>query len=191
MEMIGYYIGQTFGYSIGLLVTIVSGALCSTFLSRSVAVQFPKRFEKLQSAEESGGGRQLGMLERLVFFTSFSVRQHEVAAGWLLFKVAAKWASWQHVAKIPEGEENDLQYTLDKVFLSSRMLGRFLNGSAFNLFCAAVGVAVVPFAQQLIAVFDWSADRTTAVGVVLICLDAVLILAGLARCSKVSLREVR
>jgi hypothetical protein len=105
----------------GVLVTLFVGRWCGDFLQRSVTVPFPARFAGFKRAEAEGGGSQLGIIERLLFFTAFWLQSSALTAGWLALKGAAKWASWQHVTKIPEGDPQDGSYQLDKRFLSSRL----------------------------------------------------------------------
>ena len=64
-----------------------------------------------------------------------------IAGAWLAFKVAAKWAAWQHIAKLPDTFENEdaKKYLNARFQLSSNLLGRFLNGTLYNVFCAGVG----------------------------------------------------
>ena len=55
-----------------------------------------------------------------------------IAAAWLAFKVAAKWAAWQHVSKIPERrmELADSYLNLpERLQFSKYLLGTFMNGT--------------------------------------------------------------
>ena len=124
----------------GLLLSQFLGSFSECFLTKSVTVtqQVPRN---LLAGQTGGGGKQLGTLERLLFFASFWMGAYAVAGGWLAFKVAAKWASWQHIAKLAEGEAK----FEDRILLSSHLLGRFLNGTLYNAFCAAAGVVLAKF----------------------------------------------
>jgi hypothetical protein len=127
--------------AIGILITECLGCLCPRFLDVSVPEPFPDEFKEFKSAEKRGGGEELGVLERVLFFASAWLDAYVIGGGWLTFKVAAKWATWQHITKIPEtleGEE-DKKYMHARRRLSSRLLGRFLNGTLYNIFCAGVG----------------------------------------------------
>jgi hypothetical protein len=120
---------------VGIIVTLIFGWFCESFLKTSVTAK-----PKIGGAHEvGGGGKQLGVLERLLFFSSFLLDQYAITGGWLVFKAAGKWAAWQHVVKISEKEPEDLQ---QRLLLSSRLLGRFLNGTLYNALCASVGVIV-------------------------------------------------
>jgi hypothetical protein len=126
---------------VGLVVTALLGLLCRLFLKVSVTVELPKEFEAWEPAQKGGGGSDLGLLERLLFFAALWQDAHVIAGAWLAFKVAAKWAAWQHIAKIPETfqGEDDKKYLQARFLLSSNLLGRFLNGTLYNIFCAGVG----------------------------------------------------
>ena len=139
----------------GLLVTQLLGWYCGWFLKRGVTIQLPFRFKSFETVEIQGGGEQLGVLERFLFFATVWLAAYEIAGGWLVFKVAAKWTSWEHIIKIPESttEHDREQYLADKNFLASRLLGRFLNGTLYNIFCGGIGGIIAwivnSFSQQL------------------------------------------
>jgi hypothetical protein len=126
----------------GLLVTLILGLYCECFLKKSVTA--PPIFKH----EVGGGGKQLGVLERLLFFGSFLLGEYTLTAGWLAFKVAAKWASWQHVIKISDKADETRNVNV-RVIVSSRLLGRFLNGTLYNALCACIGVLVGKFVSHL------------------------------------------
>jgi hypothetical protein len=120
--------------------------------------------------EKGGGGKQLGVLERVLFFGSLGLGRYEVAAGWLAFKVAAKWASWQHITRMPDkifpnDVARDVEY---KNMVGSRVLGRFLIGTLYNILCAAigwiVGTIVVRIADRLPENILWMAATCTGIG---------------------------
>jgi hypothetical protein len=126
---------------VGILVTALLGMLCSPFLELTVTSKIPDEFKTWRLAQKAGGGADLGLLERLLFFAAFWMDAHVVAGAWLAFKVAAKWAAWQHIAKLPDTlkDEDDRQYMAARFWLSSNLLGRFLNGTLYNIFCAGSG----------------------------------------------------
>lgn len=73
---------------IGLIGTLLLGWFCETFLEKSV-----KAKPKIGAHEADRGGKQLGVLERLLFFGSFLLGQYAAAGGWLLFKGSRKVGS--------------------------------------------------------------------------------------------------
>jgi hypothetical protein len=129
------------GVGTGLTVTALLGWACNWFLDHSVTVKFPPGFEILKEVERGGGGKQLGVLERVLFFGSLGFGRYEVVAGWLVFKLGAKWASWQHITRMPKKiVPNDVVKDIEiKNIVGSRVLGRFLNGTLYNILCAAIG----------------------------------------------------
>jgi hypothetical protein len=154
---------------VGLIITLLLGWFCECFLRKSVTAQ-----PRLSWHEAGGGGKQLGVLERLLFFASFWLSDYTLAGGWLAFKVAGKWAAWQHVIKIPESEP-----LRERTLLSSRLLGRFLNGTLYNGLCAAVGTIS---AQWLSYFSRHLLTDTTLLPAALIVLALVIVLAVLTLC---------
>jgi hypothetical protein len=64
-----------------------------------------------------------------------------------VFKVAGKWATWQHIAKLPDNP--DRQEVRDRAVFSSYVLGRFHNGTLYNGLCGAVGAYIGRFFSSL------------------------------------------
>ena len=127
---------DVFAIGWGILITALVGLFCKKFLDWSVTQGFPTSFSAFKSAEKGGGGKCLGILERLLFFASLWLGRYEAAAGWLAFKVAAKWATWQHIVKLPEVISDDA--LKNRLQLASRLLGRFLNGTIYNVLLRAL-----------------------------------------------------
>jgi hypothetical protein len=109
-----------------------------------VTVELPDEFKPYEPVQTAGGGPDLGVLERLLFFAAAWLDAYVIAGAWLAFKVAAKWAAWQHIAKLPPAlkDEDDRKYMHARFQLSSNLLGRFLNGTLYNIFCAGMGCVV-------------------------------------------------
>src|SRR5262245_12319451 len=123
---------KTILLAIGILATKFTGLFCECFLKASVKAK-PKSIH-LQQTQAGGGGKQLGVMERLIFFAALWRPEYAAVAGaWLVFKAAGKWAAWQHIAQIPK-EPADVE---DRIVASSRLLGRWLNGTLYNGLCAA------------------------------------------------------
>jgi hypothetical protein len=88
----------------------------------------------------------LGMMERALFFLSFWLAAYEIAAGWLAFKVASKWETWQAIMKVPETLDthpDSLEYLGARNRWASAILQRWMIGTAANGLAsfAALGVA--------------------------------------------------
>jgi hypothetical protein len=125
---------------LGVILTLILGCTCGAFIKRSVTVG-QDLIPGLEEQQRRGGGAQLGAIERLLFFAAFWLDQHLITGGWLAFKVAGKWAAWQHIAKIPAGGNSENASALERRSrLSSYLLGRFLNGTLYNGLCAGVGM---------------------------------------------------
>jgi hypothetical protein len=139
------------GVGAGLMVTTLLGWGCNWFLNHSVTVRFPPDLEAFRGAEKGGGGKQLGVLERVLFFGSLWLGRYEIAAGWLAFKLGAKWATWQHITRMPEKiVPNDIAKDIEiRTIVSSRVLGRFLNGTLYNILCAAIGWIIGTVAYRI------------------------------------------
>ena len=141
--MFTYATASATGIAAGLLVTALFGWGCEKFLKLSVTVKFPPHFD-VANIEKGGGGKQLGVLERVLFFGSLWLGRYEVAAGWLAFKVAAKWAAWQNIMKMPDQIFKDdiwMEFK-NRNMVGSYLVGRFLNGTLYNIICAAIGWTV-------------------------------------------------
>jgi len=143
-----YGLTQLIAIGTGLLVAQVLGMWCKCFLCQSVAATVRKSI-RLDPRRENGGSRQLGTLEVLLFFTSISLREYTIAAAWLGFKVAAQWAAWQHIAQMPRETSRSNNPSMDasnvyvglreRLRFSNNLLGRFLNGTLYNIVAAGTG----------------------------------------------------
>ncbi len=140
--MITYSIAIIFGSAAALGL----GLLCGRFLTFTVNITLPPDYQYLdpQTPEFRRGGFWLGLMECMLFFTSFWLGEHVLAGGWLIFKVAAKWAVWQHVTRMPSDRiSNDPKTDLEfRSKVGSLQLGRFLNGTLYNGCCGVIGYVV-------------------------------------------------
>ena len=127
--------------TIGLIITVCIGLFCEPFLRKAVTVPRPKIFP-----EQNKFWPQIpGLLECVIFFAAFWSTQHLIAAAWLMFKVGAKWAAWQHLIKALDKIEGDpLTGLKTKNELGSFLLNRFLSGTLYNIVSGLTGVAVAP-----------------------------------------------
>jgi hypothetical protein len=100
--------------------------------------QYPEEWQSL-NYEREGGGAFAGFLERLLFFAAFWYSAL-LGGAWLAFKLGAKWGVWQHVIKDPDTVS--LREMQKREQLGSRVPGRFLNGTPWNVVCGLIGAAV-------------------------------------------------
>jgi hypothetical protein len=135
-----------FFLGIGVLVTMVSGFFCECFLQRSVTADPGPPYSGVP--QEGGGGKELGVLERLIFFSSLWNKDWlNIAGAWLVFKAAGKWAAWQHIVKTPSTDHPAALRV--RIEASARLLGRWLNGTLYNGLCAFCGFAVQKLARYV------------------------------------------
>jgi len=86
------------------------------------------------------GGRWVGRLERLLFFSSIFFSPAVIVA-WLAFKVASKWEAWTNLYKVPDiiRGVDPLDFLRARVALGSRIYQRFLVGTSANLMASFLG----------------------------------------------------
>lgn len=91
-----------------------------------------------------GAGVWIGALERLVALLAAWQGQYELVAGWLAFKVAAKWESWSNTVSLPDtfpGLEPQ-QYLLARRAWGSVMFGRFVFATAANILLGFIAMPI-------------------------------------------------
>ena len=119
------------------------GLLSRWLLETYVTVAHAERLRN-HDYEEHGGGPFLGFLERILFFVSFW-QSALLGGAWLAFTLGAKWKVWEQIIKVPgtsDGQEIEERKYAEREQLGSRVLGRFLNGTLWNLICGMIGTAV-------------------------------------------------
>jgi hypothetical protein len=92
--------------------------------------------------------RWLGWLERFSFFVALWLNSPVLVAGWLAFKVASKWETWQNIIKVPEsfGDVFSSQEMFAwRLRYGSNILQRFLLGTLGNVVCALIGLIAAKF----------------------------------------------
>ena len=95
----------------------------------------------------------LGKLECLLFFVALWTDQLTIIGGWFAFKVASKWAAWQHLVKVPEkfNDQNEihiLEFIRMKNVWATRVTTRFLIGTLLNVGCSILGLIVALLAKK-------------------------------------------
>jgi hypothetical protein len=92
--------------------------------------------------------RWLGWLERFSFFVAMWLGSPILVAGWLAFKVASKWETWQNIIKVPEsfGDVFSSQEMFGwRLRYGSNILQRFLLGTLGNVVSALIGFIAAKF----------------------------------------------
>jgi hypothetical protein len=90
----------------------------------------------------------LGGLESLLAYGSllaFDKNAALVVAGWLAFKVASKWESWQNISQVPQSLEgvSQLDFLRARRQWSTTLYLRFLIGTLLNLMFGFLVAALV------------------------------------------------
>lgn len=105
---------------------------------------------KLFSNHKSYGG-VIGFFERLLSFAAFTLNQYTIIAGWLAFKLAAKWEVWKNIVQVPEELEDfspPALYQARQAF-GSWLFSRFTTGTLINIL---VGLASVHLGQEAVRI---------------------------------------
>jgi len=88
------------------------------------------------SSTENGfpeGGELIGAIERVLFFLALILKAPIVIGFWLAFKLASKWAEWQHIVQVDK--EENIPLTLRRE-LGNYLFTRFMVGTGVNLIFA-------------------------------------------------------
>jgi hypothetical protein len=142
---------------LGLFITFVLGMFSINMISltkRELVAKVPElnvdpRLKDAVTGAENAGA-YIGLLERVLFFTALSMGANGpfIIAGYLGFKVAAKWEAWRNIVKVPRrlediaGGEENLDYFLLRKHWGSIRLSTFLVGTLYNMLCAMAGYFV-------------------------------------------------
>jgi hypothetical protein len=95
----------------------------------------------------------LGTMERLLFFAAIWLAQSGALVAWLGFKVAAKWAAWQHIVQLPDDfgpQDSITEQVKTRDTIASYILSRFLIGTLYNVLAGALGAGVAWFLERLV-----------------------------------------
>lgn len=150
-----FYAQQLWGTIVGLMVTVFLGFFVNPFrkwateklLSHPAPTGIgDEEWMKTIKPDSARASSSLGLLERILFFSSLALAIHEGIAMWLVFKVAAKWESWNNIIKVP----NDFGQSSQPVDgLRARnawgtyVLSSFLIGTIANILAALGGFVVL------------------------------------------------
>jgi hypothetical protein len=79
------------------------------------------------------GGELIGAIERVLFFLALILTAPIVIGFWLAFKMASKWAEWQHIVQFDK--EEDIPVTLRRE-MGNYLFTRLIVGTGVNLIFA-------------------------------------------------------
>lgn len=88
------------------------------------------------SSAENGfpeGGELIGAIERVLFFLALILTTPIVIGFWLAFKMASKWAEWQHIVQVNKEENIELTQRRE---MGNYVFTRFIVGTGVNLIFA-------------------------------------------------------
>ena len=99
--------------------------------------------------------KYLGFFEATLFFISFYVNQYELIGGWLTFKLASKWQTWNAIMKIPERIEgvDIIAYIGAKNHIAWFTLQRWLLGTLANIIAGLFGLIGGAFVMKILNIF--------------------------------------
>lgn len=78
------------------------------------------------------GGELIGAIERVLFFLALILKAPIVIGVWLAFKVASKWAEWQHIVQL---DKEDIPVALRRE-IGNYLFTRLIVGTGVNLVLA-------------------------------------------------------
>ena len=135
----------------GLLATVLLSTFVGSLVRYACApiMVAPLRHDSeevdlLPWGNDPAGPMVLGLLEAAFFYGALTASAPAAIAGWLVLKGASKWASWQHVMKLPDHISGikDVDYIRYRHGMSSVLLTSFLVGTLANLVAAFAGLSL-------------------------------------------------
>ena len=141
---------DAFELVVGLIVIIVLGFGVGPILHRTTQKDRPAPPSGVEPAtwqaifNLGASGKWIGFFERLLTFGIFWLGAYVALAGWLAFKVAAKWESWSNIVQVPSSLPNteELEYFRARKELGSWIFSRFLIGTLLNALIGIVGAEI-------------------------------------------------
>jgi len=128
-----------------IVIVFVGGSVVGLILTRIApwtGVKPPEGVPTEKWQEILGGNppaaKWLGILESLLAYGSilaFDKNATLVVGGWLAFKVASKWESWQNISRVPESldDVSEVDFLRARRQWSTTLYLRFLVGTLLNL----------------------------------------------------------
>jgi len=106
-------------------------------------------------SDKNRAGKWLGILECLLFYVMIASTNYVAIAGWLAFKVAAKWEAWKNIVRFPdkiESEEkiSELDFLRARTELGTWIMSKFLIGTMLNLFVGLISFGLSGLVVEVI-----------------------------------------
>ena len=119
------------------LVVFFPGDFCKDILDRATESSRLKLAEDKSTAwvfdsPSSVAGEFVGAVERVLFFLALVAGQGIVIGFWLAFKVASRWAEWQHIVQL---DKKVIELPMRRE-LGNYVFARFIIGTGLNLILA-------------------------------------------------------
>jgi len=134
---------------VGLVATFLLSWVVKPILDRITKADKPAPPKGMEQPvwdeiiDRGSGGKWLGWLERFFSFGAFWIGAHVVLAGWLAFKVAAKWETWRNIvqfpAKLSSPEYEEVDYLKARSGLGTLLFAKFTVGTLLNVSIGFVG----------------------------------------------------
>ena len=125
---------------VGFVITCIAGKFVQCILKYVGEENVPQELRR----KDDGGGKIVGKLERIFFFSSLWLEAYVAIGGFLTLKAASKWAAWQHIVKVPDSfQDGDPKKSLEsRNAAGSYLYSRFLLGTLYNWLCGVLGVVI-------------------------------------------------
>ena len=155
IKMIPEAVATGFGLATTLVLSAFAKRLIPDLMFNPPEGMTEQELKDLMQRPEVGW--LLGKLEGIVFFAAFWVEAYVLAAGWLAFKLGAKWQTWQQINKIPDSiikgdpKGDPVGNFRFRHAWGSSLLMRFLIGSLYNILCGLGGVVIGRVCLNLLA----------------------------------------
>jgi len=146
------------GFLAGFVVLIFGAALVPLLMKAVDRSSAPKEAGVPRAPMKMGKAvRWLGWLELVAFYMAIwhGDGAEWLVAGWLGFKVAAKWETWSNIIKVPG--EGDVQ---DRMHWGTWILQRFLIGTIANIVAALIATGI---GRGVITIFEISVRSANTV----------------------------
>lgn len=131
---------------IGLIITVLAGEVAVGRLVDRSTEKIPRsgvpdQLKDVVELANTTGGAWIGRVELILFFAAFWFKEPLMIGGWLAFKVASTWATWQHLIRVPVSlpDVSPLDYLKARKVWGSLTLTRYLVGTGVNIIVGLLG----------------------------------------------------